>query len=72
MSLLGTPQEVTKKRAKGYAFGNRVCAALHSKRRDLIKRPQGVLQGKPIRAAGGESKMFCLSLCSKFHPAQGA
>jgi hypothetical protein len=41
-------------------------AALQSKRRDLIKRPQGVLQIKPSRAAGRESKNFCFPFGLKF------
>ena len=41
-------------------------AALQSKRRYLIKNPQGVLQKKPTRAAGGESKIFWFPSCLKF------
>jgi hypothetical protein len=47
-------------------------AALQIKRRDLIKRPRGVLQEKPTRAAGEESKSFCFPFCSKFLLSQGA
>jgi hypothetical protein len=47
-------------------------AALQRVRRDLIKGFQGVLQGKPTRAAGRESKSFCFPSCLKFLLAQGA